>query len=137
MIRSVFSSIGIVVLAGAMHPVLAVELEAAQKQFLTSCGVCHTAAPGEAHRQGPNLHGVYGRAAGSLADFAYSQVLKAGGWTWTAETLDPWLENAQAAHPGTTMNYLQANADKRALIIEYLKSLSDDDAGAPAPAGAS
>ena len=111
---------------------MALDLEAAKKQFLTSCGVCQTAGAGEAHRQGPNLHGVYGRPAGSVADFEYSDALRAGGWTWTEETLDPRIENAQAAHPGTIMNYRQRDPEKRKLLIGYLKSLS----GEAAPAGA-
>jgi cytochrome c len=111
--------------SGSAH---AVDLAAAEKQFLTSCGVCHTAGAGQPHRQGPNLFGIFGRSAGSLADFEYSEALRAGGWTWTQATLDPWLENAQAAHPGTTMNYRQRDPEKRALIIEFLKSLSAEGA---------
>lgn len=106
----------------------AVDLEAAQRQFLTSCGVCHTVKSGEAHRLGPNLYGVYGRAAGALADFSYSPALQGGHWTWDAATLDPWLANSQDAHPGTTMSYRQNDPDKRALIIGLLKSRS---AGGP------
>jgi cytochrome c len=106
----------------------AVDLEAAQRQFLISCGVCHTVKSGEAHRQGPNLYGVYGRDAGALTDFAYSPALKGGRWMWDETTLDPWLANAQDAHPGSTMAYRQSDPDKRALIIGLLRSRS---AGGP------
>lgn len=92
-------------------------------QFLTSCGVCHVVEPGAPPRQGPNLAGIFGRAAGTLPDFKYSAVLKAGGWVWDEATLDPWMENAQAVHPGTTMNYRQRDADKRMAILSYLKTL--------------
>ncbi len=64
------------------------ELDSARQQFRTSCGVCHTATKGEPHRQGPNLTGVFGRPAGSLADFKYSARLKAGGWSWDEKSLD-------------------------------------------------
>jgi len=101
----------------------AVDLAAAEQQFKTSCGVCHTAVEGEPPRQGPNLHNVYGRRAGSLADFTYSAALKNADWVWNEETLDPWIENASAVHPGTFMNYRQSNPEKRKLVIEYLKSL--------------
>ena len=102
----------------------AADLAAGEQQFKTSCGVCHTAVEGEPPRQGPNLHSVYGRRAGTLAGFNYSAALKNGGWTWDETTLDPWIENAQAAHPGTYMNYRQANPEKRKLVIDYLKSLA-------------
>jgi cytochrome c len=101
----------------------AVDLAAAEQQFKTSCGVCHAAVEGEPPRQGPNLHNVYGRSAGTIADFKYSPALKSGGWVWDEATLDPWIEDPQAAHPGTFMNYRQANPEKRKLVIEYLKSL--------------
>lgn len=110
----------------ARSPAVAQEadLEAAKKQFLTSCGVCHTVEPGAPPRQGPNLHGVYGRKAASLPEFTYSDALKGVDWTWDDATLDPWIENAQSVRPGTVMNYRQADPAKRKLIIAYLKSLS-------------
>ena len=92
--------------------------------FLAGCGVCHTVEPGAAPRQGPNLAGMYGRAAGSLPEFKYSDALKGGGWVWEEANLDPWLDNPQAAHPGTTMVYRQRDADKRKLLISYLKTLT-------------
>jgi cytochrome c len=106
----------------------AADQASAQRQFAASCGTCHTAGAGEPHRQGPNLHGVYGRAAGALADFHYSDVLKGGGWVWDSAALDAWITNAQDAHPGTTMAYRQSDPDKRALVIEFLKGAS---AGGP------
>ena len=57
-------------------PASADDLAAARQQFLTSCGVCHTVEQGAAPRQGPNLLGVYGRAAGALPDFNYSAPLR-------------------------------------------------------------
>jgi cytochrome c len=101
----------------------AVNLASAEQQFLTSCGTCHTTAEGAPPRQGPNLHSVYGRRAGTLPDYNYSAVLKSSGWTWDEATLDSWIENAQAAHPGTFMNYRQSDPAKRQLVIQYLKSL--------------
>ena len=100
------------------------DIEAAKKQFVTSCGVCHTVEPGAPPRQGPNLHGVYGRKAASLPDFKYSDAMKSVDVTWDDKSLDPWIENAQAVRPGVVMNYRQADPAKRKLIISYLKSLS-------------
>jgi cytochrome c len=105
-------------------PANAVDLAAAEQQFKTSCGVCHTVVEGDPPRQGPNLHNVYGRSAGTLAEFKYSAALKNGGWKWDEATLDPWIEDPQAAHPGTFMNYRQSNPEKRKLVVDYLKSLA-------------
>ncbi len=106
------------------NSVHAEDADAGKQQFLTSCGVCHTAESGGGNRQGPNLFGVYGRKVGSVVDFKYSSALQSGGWVWDEATLDPWITNSQEAHPGTFMNYRQANPDKRKLVIAYLKSLS-------------
>jgi cytochrome c len=103
---------------------LADDTDPGRKQFLTSCGTCHTTDKDGVNRQGPNLFSMYGRKAGTLEGFAYSDTLKAGGWVWDETTLDVWITDAQAAHPGTVMNYRQANPDKRKLVIQYLKSLS-------------
>jgi len=100
----------------------AVDLELARQQFLKSCGICHAVSQSEPARQGPNLDGVYGRAVGSRTDFSYSDALRGGGWVWDAPSLDRWIENAQQAHPGTTMMYSQADPEKRALVIEFLKN---------------
>ena len=104
-----------------------VDLKAAEAQFKKSCGTCHTIEPGAPLRQGPNLRGVVGRTAGTLAEFPkYSPALKAagaGGLAWTPEKLDAWLANPAALVPGVLMPYRQADADKRKLVIEYLKSL--------------
>lgn len=100
------------------------DLAAARQQFSKSCGTCHTAEPEGAKRQGPSLFGVYGRRVGEVEDFAYSDVLASGDWIWTAEKLDLYIQNARKARPGTTMAYRQRSAEKRALIIAYLRSLS-------------
>ncbi len=47
----------------------AVDLAAAEQQFLKSCGTCHTVEPNAPVRQGPNLRSVVGRTAGTLAEF--------------------------------------------------------------------
>ena len=99
--------------------------DAGRQQFLTSCGTCHTTNRDEPPRQGPNLATVFGRRVATLPEYEYSAALRGGNWVWNETTLDPWIENAQAAHPGTVMNYRQADPDKRRLIIEYLKSIKE------------
>jgi len=101
-----------------------VDLEAARRQFVTSCGTCHAVEAGAPARQGPHLSGVYGRRAGTLTDFRYSPALQGADVVWNEASLDPWIENAQAMRPGTTMSYRQADPAKRRIIIAFLKSIS-------------
>ena len=104
-----------------------VDLAEARAQFVKSCGTCHVAEPDGGKRQGPNLYQIYGRKVGQLEGFQYSETLAKGDWVWTAEELDPWIENAQKTRPGTFMISRQRDPNKRALIIAYLRSLSSSN----------
>ncbi|MCV9940046.1 c-type cytochrome [Boseaceae bacterium BT-24-1] len=97
----------------------------ARAQFLSSCGVCHTAEKGGANRQGPNLHDVVGKPAAARGDFKFSEPLKSSGLVWDEATLDRWIEDAAAMRPGTTMAYRQRDAERRKLVIAYLKTLAE------------
>lgn len=97
---------------------------AAEAQFKKSCGTCHVAAADAPPRQGPNLFRVVGQPAGAVAGFKYSPAFRAGmsGVTWDEATLDRWIADPQSVIPGAIMPYKQADAAKRQLIIDYLKS---------------
>jgi len=73
---------------------------------------------------GPNLRGVYGRPAGSVAGFQYSntftKTLK--GMEWNDAALDVWITNPQAWVPGVYMFYKQPDPEIRRKIILYLKA---------------
>ncbi|MGQ0484035.1 MAG: c-type cytochrome [Hyphomicrobiales bacterium] len=97
------------------------------KLFMNHCGTCHTVDPAAAQRQGPNLHGVLQRKAGTLAGYKYSAGLKAAGWQWTPEQLDLWLTDPKALVPDTLMSvYKQKDAEKRKAIIDYLAANSSN-----------
>lgn len=92
------------------------------------CKVCHTIEEGGPNRMGPNLHGVVGRRAASVADYSYSKAMrKAGeeGLVWTPETLDRYLQNPRKVVPGTKMAFagLPKESD-RANVIAYLAAQS-------------
>ena len=114
-----------------------VDLAAAGKQFITSCGVCHAVEPKAEIRQGPNLATVFGRKAGVLAEFpAFSDAIKkagADGLVWNDETLDKWITGPGDMIPGVMMPYAQSDPAKRKLVIAYLKSLTDGGAAAAKP----
>jgi len=72
---------------------------------------------------GPKHRGVFGRHAGSVADYGYSAALKASGLTWDSATLDQWLANPSQLIPGTRMYFKIDDAKSRADIIAYLAQL--------------
>ena len=92
----------------------------APREF-AQCGGCHSYQPGR-HVFGPSLAGVAGRRAGSVADFTYSDALKASGLTWNAATLDRWLTNPKKLVPGTKMR-LWGFSDERKIanLLAYLR----------------
>ncbi|GAB4042214.1 MAG: hypothetical protein Fur0014_14310 [Rubrivivax sp.] len=85
------------------------------------CGGCHSVA---ADRVGPRHAGVFGRRAGSVAGFAYSEALRRSGLVWNAETLDRWLADPESLVPGQRMGYRLPDAQARADIVAYLATLA-------------
>ena len=73
---------------------------------------------------GPNLRGVYGRPAGSVDGFIYSNAFQKSlkGMEWTDASLDVWITNPQKWVPGVYMFYKQADPEVRRKIILYLKA---------------
>jgi cytochrome c len=68
------------------------------------CAECHSLKEGK-NKKGPSLFGVIGRKAGTLADVAYTDEMKASGVTWSAEKLREYLAGPKAMIPGTKMKY--------------------------------
>jgi cytochrome c len=77
-------------LAALPAPYNTADLENGQRKFAL-CRSCHTITEGGANMTGPNLHGLFGRAAGSVEKFNYSAGVKAAGFTWDPSHLDTWL----------------------------------------------
>jgi cytochrome c len=92
--------------------------------FVAQCGTCHVVSQASDERQGPNLYGVFGRRAGTLKGFKYSKALAKVKQPWTRERLDAWLTDTAKLVPGSVMNYRQADAGLRAVIIDYLEAAS-------------
>ena len=88
------------------------------------CAACHRLEPG-VNNVGPSLHGIFSRKAGEIADFRYSPAMKRSGIVWTAETLDKYIADPQAAVPANRMPYAgMASASDRADLIAYLVQAS-------------
>ncbi len=98
------------------------------EKIFKKCAACHSVIPGK-KKVGPSLHGVVGRAPGSLDGFKYSKAIKVygeSGAVWNGETLDPWLAKPRSFLKGTRMAFpgLKKEQD-RADIIAYLKTFSE------------
>jgi cytochrome c len=86
-----------------------------------ACAACHKLAAGEGTLIGPNLHGVFGRAAGAVPGYAYSEALKGSGIIWTPVSLEAWLADPTGFVAGTTMAFTgYRSAEDRRDLIAYL-----------------
>ena len=89
--------------------------------FEHRCIGCHAM---DADKEGPRLRGVYGRVAGAVTSFEYSEAMKKSHITWDETTIGKWLEDPDGLVPDNNMPFRVVNADERGDIIAYLKTLS-------------
>jgi cytochrome c len=83
------------------------------------CLGCHALAY---DRTGPRHCGLFGRRAGSVPGFGYSEAMKRSGIVWNAATLERFLANPMKAVPGTSMGYAGVtDKAERAALVAWLK----------------
>ncbi|RBP17227.1 cytochrome c [Roseiarcus fermentans] len=88
------------------------------EQVYQACTDCHSLDQNDV---GPRHRGVFGRRAGSLPDYDYSDGLRSAHFEWNADTLDRWLTNPQAFVPGAKMFFHLDDPNDRADVIAYLR----------------
>ncbi len=92
------------------------------EKVFSKCKACHKIDG--ANATGPHLNGVVGRPVASVADFAYSDGMKAHGGDWTPEALETFLTNPKGVVNGTKMTFAGLpKVEDRADIIAYLATL--------------
>ena len=92
-----------------------------QELFEKRCVGCHSLT---VNHEGPRLQGVFGRAAGSVTDYAYSPFLKKANITWDETALDKWLADPDALVPGNNMDFLVSKPQERKDVIAFLRESS-------------
>ena len=91
------------------------------KKVFNKCKACHNADK-ETNKIGPHLVGLFGRKAGSLDGYSYSDAMKAADIVWSAETLATYIEKPKDFVPGTKMTFAGIKKeDQIEDLIAYLE----------------
>ena len=102
---------------------------AGQGVFDQKCASCHSVAADLTHGLlGPNLVGVVGRTAGTVAGWDFSAALKESKIVWTEENLSKWLTDSTGFVPMAQMDLKVPSRIEREDVISYLKGLKPNGA---------
>jgi cytochrome c len=96
---------------------------AGKQVYEEECSECHS-IQGK-NKKGPTLTGVFGRKAGTVADYPeYSDGMKNSGIVWAEDKLDQYLTMPRKFVPGAKMKYEGlADAKARADLIAFITTL--------------
>ncbi|HYM73647.1 MAG TPA: cytochrome c family protein [Stellaceae bacterium] len=113
---ALFAAMSLLVAAGA-----AAEEPDRAGAILLRCKICHTLDKGGRTMVGPNLHGVFGRKAGTAANFSASDAMKNSNIVWDDETLAKFLRDPKNSLPGNRMSFPGITDD--AVLAEVIARL--------------
>ena len=99
------------------------ELDHGARQFARNCSGCHTLSPDGLRRAGPTLYRVFGRRAGSVADYRYSAALEKSDIVWDKTTISELFRIGPNHYiPGTKMPLQKIIKDEdRDALVSFLE----------------
>lgn len=94
-----------------------------ERQFSRKCSICHSLSPDNQRRAGPTLHGIFGRRAGTLPGYTYSETLQDSDIIWDAETINALFDEGPDHYiPGSKMPMQRiTQARDRDDLVEFLR----------------
>ena len=94
-----------------------------ERQFRRKCSICHSLTDDGARRAGPHLGGLFGRPAGSVPGYTYSDTVAALPFTWNEDTIDRLFDlGPDHFIPGSKMPMQRiVKPEDRADLIAFLK----------------
>ncbi len=104
------------------------EMGNGERQFARKCSICHGLSPDSDRRAGPTLHGVFGRPAGTLPGYLYSDTLQDSDIIWNDETINALFDEGPDHYiPGSKMPMQRiAQPQDRADLIAFLRRATAD-----------
>jgi cytochrome c len=97
------------------------------KAVWNKCRACHQVGEGAKNLVGPVLNGLFGRKAGTIEGFNYSDANKSSGITWDEATFREYIKNPKAKIPNTKMVFVGLS-DERDIedLLAFLKQFAPD-----------
>jgi cytochrome c len=125
-VAGLFAFAGMLAIAAAtpvfsQPPTTAAAAPQGRQLFEKRCTGCHSL---DTDKEGPRLRGVYGRKAGSVPGFAYSDALRNANFAWDADSLNRWLTSTESVVRDNNMDFSVPKPEERAAIIQYLRESS-------------
>lgn len=116
-------AVGLFISGAAAHAAVAACDAPTAKRVWAKCSSCHVADPGAKSTLGPNLSGIIGRKAGTVAGYNYSPAMKKSGIIWTRQAFEDFVKAPQKMIPGTRMAFMgiKAPTDRTALSCALAK----------------
>lgn len=107
-------------------PALAQDAAAGAKVF-NQCRACHQVGETAKNLIGPKLNGLFGRTAGSIEGFKYSEANLKSGIVWSEAVFAEYIRDPKAKMPGTKMIYAGLKNDQQvADLTAFLKQYGAD-----------
>ncbi|MGX1003029.1 cytochrome c [Roseovarius sp. MBR-38] len=99
------------------------EMENGERQFMRKCSICHALTPPPSRKAGPSLHGLFGRAAGTVPNYPYSPILANSDIVWNDQSIDALFDLGPDHYiPGSKMPMQRiTGAQDREDLIAYLR----------------
>jgi cytochrome c len=91
------------------------------KKVFAQCRACHQVGEKAKNAVGPVLNGLFGRPAGTVPGYKYSDANKNSGVTWDEATFKDYIKDPRKKIPGTKMIYAGLKDEKKvADLVAYL-----------------
>jgi cytochrome c len=103
---------------------------AAGERVFAQCRACHQVGETARNTVGPQLNGLFGRQAGTVAGFNYSPAYRTPAVAekvWSEENFTTYIRDPRSVTPGTRMVYAGLRNEGQIVnLIAYLKQFGAD-----------
>ncbi|HEY8579900.1 MAG TPA: cytochrome c family protein [Beijerinckiaceae bacterium] len=102
------------------------DVAAGEKSF-AKCRACHQVGENARNVVGPKLNGLFGRTAGTIEGYNYSEANKKSGIVWDEATFKEYIRKPAAKIPGTKMAFAGISNDAEIdNLTAFLKQYDND-----------